>query len=96
MLAAPYPGTELWDTVQREGKLVARDWSALAIHADHAHFEIGALRPEVVERKWHEAYRRFYFRPQRLARRLARADTWRHLIPLSRWSRMNCARRSPT
>jgi anaerobic magnesium-protoporphyrin IX monomethyl ester cyclase len=81
MMAAPYPGTELWDTVQREGKIYARDWSELAIHSDHAHFEIGALTPALVERKWHEAYRRFYFRPQRLARRLLRADTWRNLGP---------------
>ena len=30
----------------------------------------------MVERKWHEAYRRFYFRPSRLARRLLMRDTW--------------------
>ena len=81
MMAAPYPGTELWDTVQREGKLFARDWSELAIHSDHAHFEIGALKPALVERKWHEAYRRFYFRPGRVVRRLLRSDTWWNLGP---------------
>jgi len=84
MMAAPFPGTELWDTVQREGRIYARDWSELAIHSDHAHFEIGALTPALVERKWHEAYRRFYFRPQRVARRLLRADTWRNLGPRMR------------
>jgi radical SAM superfamily enzyme YgiQ (UPF0313 family) len=84
MLAAPYPGTELWDTVMREGKLFARNWGELAIHSDHAHFELGALTPALVERKWHEAYRRFYFRPQRVAARLRRADTWRNLWPRMR------------
>ncbi len=75
MIAAPYPGTEMWSLLQREGKIYAKDWGELAIHSDHAHFEIGALQPELVEKKWHEAYRRFYFRPRRLARlavRLAR------------------------
>lgn len=81
MMAAPYPGTELWNQIQREGKLYARTWSELAIHSDHAHFEIGALDPKLVERKWHEAYRRFYFRPRRLARRLVQRDTWRNLGP---------------
>lgn len=81
MLATPYPGTALWQTVQREGKLYARDWAELAIHSDHLQFEIGELTPALVERKWHEAYRRFYFRPPRLARRLLRADTWRNLLP---------------
>jgi hypothetical protein len=81
MIAAPYPGTELWETVQREGKIYARDWSELAIHSEHAHFEMGALRPGLVERKWREAYRRFYFRRKRIAQRLTRADTWRNFFP---------------
>ena len=88
MLAAPYPGTELWDAVQRGGTLLAKDWNELAIHSDRAHFEYGALKPDVVERKWREAYRRFYLRPKRIARRLVRADTWRNLT-----ARMRDARR---
>lgn len=79
MMAAPYPGTELWNMLEHGGKIYARDWSELAIHSDHAHFEIGGLDPRLVEKKWREAYRRFYFRPKRLARRLTRADTWRNL-----------------
>ncbi len=79
MIASPYPGTVLWDTVQREGKLYARDWSELAIQSDHAHFEFPGLDPQLVERKWHEAYRRFYFRPGRLWKRLTHRDTWRNL-----------------
>lgn len=81
MIATPYPGTELWNLVQREGKLYVHDWHELAIHDDRAHFEIGDLDPHLVEQKWHEAYRRFYFRPRRLAKRLGRADTWRNLVP---------------
>jgi ribosomal protein L11 methylase PrmA len=61
--------------------LYARDWSELAIQSDHAHFETATLKPELVERKWHEAYRRFYFRPQRITKRLLSVDTWRNLVP---------------
>ncbi len=80
MIAAPYPGTEMWNLLQREGKIYAQDWGQLAIHSDHAHFEIGDLKPEVVERKWHEAYRRFNFRPHRMMKLMLRVQPWRHPV----------------
>jgi anaerobic magnesium-protoporphyrin IX monomethyl ester cyclase len=79
MIAAPYPGTELWRLVEREGMLLSHSWDDYAIQADKAHFEIGDLKAEVVERKWHEAHRRFYLRPARIARRMLMPDTWRNL-----------------
>lgn len=79
MIAAPYPGTELWKLVEKEGILFSHNWDDYAIHADKAHFQVGDLTAELVERKWHEAYRRFYFRPHRLARRLLMRDTWQNL-----------------
>ncbi len=79
MLAVPYPGTELYDIVKRDGRLRFDGWSELGIHADKAHYEIGALTTELVERKWHEAYRRFYMRPRRIWKRIWRQDTWRRL-----------------
>ncbi len=79
MIASPYPGTQLWDTVKREGKLYAQNWSELAIQSDHAHFDFPGMDTQMVERKWHEAYRRFYFRPQRLWKRATSWDTWKNL-----------------
>lgn len=76
MIAAPFPGTELWKLVEKEGILFSHTWDDYAIHSDKAHFQVGNLTAEMVERKWHEAYRRFYFRPSRLARRLVMRDTW--------------------
>jgi radical SAM superfamily enzyme YgiQ (UPF0313 family) len=84
MIAAPYPGTEMWNLLQREGKIFAQDWWDLAIHSDHAHFEVGDLKPELVERKWHEAYRRFNFRPKRIARLVWRVKPWRHPVSSAR------------
>jgi anaerobic magnesium-protoporphyrin IX monomethyl ester cyclase len=79
MIAAPYPGTELWDIARRDGRLFSQDWRDYAIHDEKARYELPGLAPELVERKWHEAYRRFYFRPTRIWRQIKRRDTWRRL-----------------
>lgn len=87
MLATPYPGTELWERVQAGGKLYAQNWADLAIQSDHPHFEFGNLKPELVEWKWREAYRRFYLRPRRLWGRLFNTDTWKNFLPRVRDAR---------
>ncbi len=79
ILAAPFPGTEMWEILEKHGQVSLRtiDWSQIAIQDDKAHFAFGDLDQETVERKWHEAHRRFYLRPQRIARTVGRRDTWR-------------------
>lgn len=79
MIAAPYPGTELWEIARRDGRLFSQDWRDYAIHDEKARYEVPGLTAELVERKWHEAYRRFYLRPRRIWRRAFQADTWRRL-----------------
>ena len=79
MIAAPYPGTELWEIARRDGRLFSTDWRDYAIHDERARYELPTLPPELVERKWHEAYRRFYLRPGRIWRKAASLDTWRRL-----------------
>ena len=79
MMAAPFPGTEMWETLEEHGDVFSHnmDWSQLAIQHDKAHFTFGDLDKEDVERKWHEAHRRFYLRPKRIARIATRKDTWK-------------------
>jgi anaerobic magnesium-protoporphyrin IX monomethyl ester cyclase len=79
MLAAPFPGTEMWETLEKHGQIFSHDmdWSQFAIQSDKAHFAFGGLDKETVEHKWHEAHRRFYLRPKRIARIVGRGDTWR-------------------
>lgn len=79
MIAAPFPGTEMYDIVLREGRLFSHDWRDFAIHDEKARFEMPGLPAELVERKWHEAYRRFYLRPGRIWRKATHPDTWRRL-----------------
>ena len=79
MIAAPYPGTELWEIARRDGRLFSMDWHDYAIHDEKARYELPTLPPDLVERKWHEAYRRFYLRPGRIWRKAVSPDTWRRL-----------------
>ncbi len=79
MIAAPFPGTEMYDIIVKDGHLFSHDYRDFAIHDEKARFEIGDLTAELVERKWHEAYRRFYLRPSRIWRRALQPDTWRRL-----------------
>lgn len=79
MIAAPYPGTELWEIARRDGRLFSLDWHDYAIHDEKARYELPTLPPELVERKWHEANRRFYLRPSQLWRKAINPDTWRRL-----------------
>jgi anaerobic magnesium-protoporphyrin IX monomethyl ester cyclase len=79
MIADPLPGTELYAMVESQGKLLAKDYHDLAIHGEQARFEIGEVTAELVERKFHEAYKRFYLRPKRIWRRATSLDTYRRL-----------------
>ncbi len=76
MIAAPFPGTRMYDLLEKHGNIFSEDWHDFAIHDQKARFQIGDLDPQLVEEKWHEAYRRFYLRPNRLAQRLMSKDTW--------------------
>ncbi len=79
MIAAPFPGTELYRMILDGGDLFSHDWRDFAIHDEKARFAIGEVTAELVERKWHEAYRRFYLRPGRLLRKGLRPEFWRRL-----------------
>jgi hypothetical protein len=76
MMAAPFPGTEMWDKLLEAGAVTDGNWGDSTIQDDKAHFVYGNLDAEVIERKWHEAHRRFYLRPRRALRILKRRDTW--------------------
>jgi len=79
LMAAPFPGTEMWEILEKHGQVFSHnmDWGQIAIQEDKAHFAVGDLDKETIERKWHEAHRRFYLRPKRIARIVTRSDTWR-------------------
>jgi radical SAM superfamily enzyme YgiQ (UPF0313 family) len=75
-IATPFPGTEMYDLVQENGRILADNWDDFVFFEGKARFEYPHLPAELVERKWKEAYRRFYLRPHRVLRTLGRKQTW--------------------
>jgi anaerobic magnesium-protoporphyrin IX monomethyl ester cyclase len=75
-MATPFPGTDMYEQVKKTGRLLVRDWHEFAFFENKAQFETEDLPAELVERKWREAYRRFYLRPHRVARTVLRRRTW--------------------
>lgn len=67
-IATPYPGTELYNIVKKEGRFLFKSWDEIGSY-EGAFFEHGELNKELVERKFKEAYRRFYLRPKFLISR---------------------------
>jgi len=78
-MLTPYPGTQVWEQVHRNGgRMIVKDWQDYVFFEGKARYEIGATTAELQERKWKEAYRRFYLRPHRIAMTLVRKSTWQH------------------
>jgi anaerobic magnesium-protoporphyrin IX monomethyl ester cyclase len=80
MLATPYPGTEMYDLIRQHGNIYAHEWQDYAIHSDRARFTMPDYDPDLVVRKWKEAYRRFYlYRPRRVWQKVSKKSFWTEL-----------------
>ena len=80
MLATPYPGTEMYDVIKRYGNIFANEWADYAIQSDKARFTMPNYDPDLVVRKWKEAYRRFYlYRPRRVWEKMSKKSFWTDL-----------------
>jgi anaerobic magnesium-protoporphyrin IX monomethyl ester cyclase len=75
-MMTPYPGTKVYEIAKRQGRLLVNDWEDYVFFEGKARYEMGEMTAEVIERKWKEAYRRFYLRPHRIARTMTRKDFW--------------------
>jgi radical SAM superfamily enzyme YgiQ (UPF0313 family) len=75
-MMTPYPGTKVYEIAKRQGRLLLDDWEDYVFFDGRARYELGDMTAEVVERKWKEAYRRFYLRPHRVVGTLTRKDFW--------------------
>lgn len=83
-MMTPYPGTKVYEIVKRKGRMLVKDWEDYVFFDGKARYEMGELTAELVERKWKEAYRRFYLRPRRIVKTLARKDFWLNFPRTSR------------
>ena len=81
LLAAPFPGTVMYDMIQEGGEVFADNWTDFAIHEQKARFTMNdGYDPDLVLRKWREAYRRFYlYRPERVWEKMTFKENWTNL-----------------
>lgn len=81
MLAAPFPGTVMYDQIVAGGQVFADTWGDFAIHEQKTRFTMNeGYDPELVVRKWREAYRRFYlYRPERVMEKMLFKENWTNL-----------------
>ena len=78
-MMTPYPGTKVWEQVHRNGgRMLVKDWQDYVFFECKARYEMGATTAAAQEKKWKEAYRRFYLRPHRVWMTLTRKSTWQH------------------
>ena len=75
-MMTPYPGTKVYEIAKRQGRLLLDDWEDYVFFDGRARYELGDMTAELIERKWKEAYRRFYLRPHRIWMTLSRKDFW--------------------
>ena len=81
MLAAPFPGTVMYDMILEGGQVFADTWGDFAIHEQKTRFTMReGYDPELVIRKWRDAYRRFYlYRPERVMEKMMFKENWTNL-----------------
>ncbi len=78
-IAGPFPGTNLRKLVLEKGNLLLKDWDYYGHYQGKAYFDYENLFHEIVEKKFTEAYRRFYFRPQFALKLLTKKSTYLNL-----------------
>jgi radical SAM superfamily enzyme YgiQ (UPF0313 family) len=81
LLAAPFPGTAMYDMIKDGGEIFADNWGDYAIHEQKARFTMHEdYDPDLVLKKWREAYRRFYlYRPERVLEKMMFKENWTNL-----------------
>ena len=72
----PYPGTKVYETVKREGRLLMNDWEDYVFFEQKARYEMDGMSAELVTEMYRKAYRQFYLRPGPIMRRLQSKDFW--------------------
>ncbi|MEK6643872.1 MAG: radical SAM protein [Planctomycetota bacterium] len=76
-ICTPFPGTTLWDRIDREGRWFVKDYDQFGPYENTVYFELGRLRRENVLRMYKKAFRSFFLRPSHLLRKVAlRKETY--------------------
>lgn len=79
-ILTPYPGTHLWDLIEKDGKFLIKDFDDL----HHSSGKMTFCHPDfppasLVEKMYRKAHREFYFSPKYIFKRLLALRNWRQL-----------------
>lgn len=69
-ITSPLPGTALWNWVKNNGTFLIKDMSELNFLSGKANYITNNFTKEEVENMYKKAYKKFYFRPKYLMKRL--------------------------
>ena len=78
-MMTPYPGTAVYEMVQKQGHMLINDWEDYVFFEQQARYEMGDMTADLVEEMYRKAYRQFYLRPSPIIRRLKTTDFWFNL-----------------
>jgi len=70
-VATPYPGSAMYEIIRKEGGFLFDSWEELVSY-DRSVFTHGHLTPDLVNRKYQQAFRTSYLRPRFILRHLRR------------------------
>ncbi|MBS3108097.1 radical SAM protein [Candidatus Woesearchaeota archaeon] len=71
-MTLPFPGTRLYEDLEKAGKIKTHDWSLYNFHCTTEVYDHPNLSWDVIQKYYDLSYRMFYFRPKYIARRLVR------------------------
>lgn len=84
-IATPFPGTSLWDRIEREGQWLVKDYDYFGPYENTVYFELGQLKKENVLKMYKKAFRSFFLRPSYIFRNVAfRKETYTNMPLLVR------------
>jgi len=81
-ITTPYPGTDYYGRIKREGRIIARNWDEYD-GSCRMIVRLDTVKPEEVEKFVEESYRSFYFRPHYIFKRISgirRSDEFYYLL----------------
>jgi radical SAM superfamily enzyme YgiQ (UPF0313 family) len=79
-VATPFPGSEMWDWIDREGRWLVTDYDSFGPYENVVYFELGRMKADDVMRMYKRAFRSFYLRPSHIIKKVAfRRETYTNL-----------------
>jgi len=79
-IATPYPGTRMWEMVEKKGKLFIKKWNDFHHSSGKMMFEYpGTADKKLVEGVYKQAFSDFYFRPKYVIDRVLKIRNWQQV-----------------